>query len=295
MRNPSAFYTYAVVIAATLFCFFLSGGARAGNLSREDLIARLRIRADILVMTDDGKRVAEVGGETRLFSGFSPEGKYVRDWSSENGRYGSFKLRHAWTIDPNGSVHVKFEEFSEEERDSKTGEPKELKNPIGSEERDVIDFGAVLYPVKATKGKRVVLRFTPELAPDAKAPATVGKGKLVGRGVAIYDAEGSLWASDLDLDAEYSAISTHRGTLLLSYAPFRGAEPAGVASGKKIVLRMKDYPRVTLQSDRDFVPEGANARVFVKYLKEKRTSALNSVRQYESSNEARILDRLNVK
>ena len=291
MRNPSAFYTYLVVLAATLFCLLASGGARAATLSRDDVVARLRIRADILVMTDDGKRVAEVGDETRLFSGFSPDGKYVRDWSSENDRYGSFKLRHAWTVDPSGNLHVKFEEFSEEERDSKTGEPKELKNPIGSEERDVIDFGAVLYPVKATKGKRVVLRFTPELAPEAK-PAPVGKLKLVGRGVAIYDAEGSLWASDLDLDAEYSAISTHRGTLILSYAPFRGSEPAGIASGKKIVLRMKDYPPVTLQSDRDFLPEGANARVFVKYLKGKRTSGLNSVRQYESSNEARILDRL---
>ena len=291
IARVSAFYPAAVLTTAA-FVLFLSGPARAASgLSRSDLIERIRIRADVLVMSDDGKHINEVGDETRLLSGFSPEGKFKRDWSSNSSNYGSFKLRHEWTVDEKGTVHVKFEEFSEEEIDSKTGLSKDFKNPIGKEEHDVVDFAAILYPVKAIKGKRVVLRFIPEISPDFRAEK-IGKFKLMGHGVSIYDAEGMLWASDLEMGAEYSAISTHRGTLVLSYAPFKGSEPAGVASGKRITIRMKDYPRVTLQSESDFVPEGMNARVFVKYMKERRTEALNSVRQHESSSEERMLDRL---
>lgn len=275
---------------AVLMTGLLSAGASAADLSREDLVKRLRLRADVLVLGEDGKHLAAVGDETRVLSGFSADGKFKRDWSSNSTNYGSFKLRHEWTIDPTGVIHVKFSEFSEEDLD-KTGVPKDFKNPIGGAEHDVVDFGAILYPVKAIKGKRVVVRFIPELSADDRVE-TIGKFKLMGRGVSVYDAEGALWASDLELGAEYSAITTHRGTLLLSYSPFKGSEPAGVASGKRITLMMKDYPRVTLQSESDFVPEGMNARVYVKYMKDRRTTALNSVKLHESSNEKRILDRL---
>ncbi len=294
MKNLSSFYSALVLLTAALFGFLFATGAHAASgtkLAREDLIARLRLRADILVFGDDGTHLVQIGDESRVLSGFSADGKFKRDWSSDSSNYGTFRLRHEWTIDPSGAIHVKFEEFSEEELDSKSGVVKDFKNPIGAEERDVVDFGAVLYPVKAIKGKHVVLRFIPELAPDSRAD-TIGKFKLMGHGVSVYDSEGILWASDLDLGAEYSSITTYRGTLVLSYAPFKGAEPAGVASGKKIILRMKDHPRVTLQSDTDFVPEGMNARVFVLYLRDKRTAALNSVRQQDSSTEQRLLDRL---
>ena len=275
-----------------LFCGLLfSGGAFAANLSRSELIDHLRLHADILVMSDDGKQISEIGNETRMLSGFSRDGKFRRDWSSNDPKFGKFKLRYEWTIDEKGALHVHFEEFSEEEIDSKTGFIKDFKNPIGQSDQDVIDFGPVLYPVKSLHGKRVVLRFTPEISQDGP-PEKIGKFKLMGHGISIYDSEGALWASDLELSSEYSAISTYRGTLVLSYSPFRGSEPAGVASGKRITLRMKDYPRVTLQSESDFVPEGMNARVFVKYLKDRRTAALNSTRQYDSSSEERLLERL---
>jgi hypothetical protein len=288
--SPRRFFTAGATVLFALF-FAAPAGAASPNLTRDDLIGRLRIRADVFVLGHDGKHLEQIGDETRVFSGFSPEGRFKRDWSSSSTNYGSFKLRHEWTIDPRGAIHVKFEEFAEAALDSKTGEVKDFKNPIGSEERDVTDFGSILYPVKAIKGKRVVLRFIPELAPDTKTEK-IGKFKIMGHGVAIYDSEGALWASDLDLGAEYSAITTYRGTLVLSYSAFRGAEPAGVASGKKITIRMKNYPRIVLQSETDFVPAGMNARVFVRYLKEKRTLALNSVRQSESSSERRMLERL---
>ncbi len=293
MKNLDAFYTAFVIATAALFGLLFSAGAHAGDskISRTELISRLRLKAEVIVLGEDGKRLVQFGEEMRTYSGFSPEGKFKRDWSSVEKSYGSFKVRSEWSIDAGGLIHVKFEEFSEEEMDSKTGLPKDFKNPIGSEERDVVDFGAVIYPVKAIKGKRVVLRFVPELAGDSN-PEKIGKFKVIGRGVSIYDSEGVLWASDLDFAGEYLVISTHRGTLVLSYSPFKGSEPVGVASGKKITLRMKDYPRVTLQGDGDFVPEGMSVRVFVKYLKEKRTSGLNSVRIADSSNEQRMLAQL---
>ncbi len=268
-----------------------SASGEAAPLSRDELIARLRIRADVLTVSSDGKTLVDGGHETRLLSGFTPEGKFTRDWSSQSADYGSFKLRHAWTISPTGAIQVKLEEFAEEEIDSTTGIPRQFKNPIGGETRDVVDFGAIVYAIKGVKGKRVVVRFVPEISAEAGVQ-TIGKMKIIGRGVSIYDAEGVLWASDLELGAEYTAISTHRGTLVLSYSPFRGGEAAGVANGKRMTLRMKEYPRVVVQSESDFVPEGMNARVFVRYIKERRTGNLNSVRQHEASDEKRILERL---
>jgi hypothetical protein len=280
-----------LLIAAALALISLGTRAEAAPLSRADLIARLRIRADVLVMSDDGKRILELGEESHLFSGFTPEGKFQRDWTSESDRYGSFKIRHTWTIDSSGAVHVKLEEFSEMEVDSSTGQEKSLKNPIGTEEHDLVDFGTVTYAVKANPGKKVMLRFVPEIGEDSR-PETIGKFRINGNGVSIYDSEGVLWASDLDMNAAYLSVSTHRGTLILSYSPFKGSEPVGVANGKKITIRMKEYPRVTLQSETDFVPLGTNAQVFVKYLKGTRTAALNSVREHESSDEQRLLERM---
>lgn len=269
----------------------LSTSSPAAPLSRDELISRLRIRADVLTVSADGKVLVDGGHETRVLSGFTPEGKFTRDWSSQSSDYGSFKLRHEWTISPTGAIQVKLDEFSEEEIDSATGIPRQFKNPIGSETREVTDFGAIVYAIKGVKGKRVVVRFVPEIAGE-DGVRTIGKMKIMGRGVSIYDAEGILWASDLELGAEYTAISTHRGTLVLSYSAFRGGEAAGVANGKRMTLRMKEYPRVVVQSETDFVPEGMNARVFVRYIKERRTGSLNSVRQHEASDEKRILERL---
>lgn len=262
--------------------------AEAANLSRAELIERLRIRADVVALAEDGTPIPAGGGETRTLSGFSAEGKLKKDWSSESPGIGAIRLRHEWTIGPTGALHVRFEEFSESEIDSRTGETRSFRNPLGAEERDVPDLGVVLYSLKASGGKRLAVRFAPELAPEPKLD-DFAKRKIAGRGISIYDTEGALWASEVEMGAEYSAISTYRGTMLLSYSPFKGSEAAGVASGKRITIRMKDYPRVTFQSETNFVPEGTHARVFVKYVKERRTAAMNSVKQIESSSEQRIL------
>lgn len=290
MNKPDDFHPRSAFYSLLFVGFLFSSGTRAESIGRDELIRRLRIRSDVVLLSEDGKRLTEVGDESRVISGFTKEGQYRRDWSSKSTNYG-FKLRHEWTIDPSGKIHVSFEEFSEEELDSKTGTPKDFKNPIGKEEREIVDFGAILYTVKAIKGRRVVLRFIPELASDGRSE-TIGPFRLMGRGVSIYDSEGALWASELELNSRYSAISTYRGTLVLSFSAFKGAEPAGTASGKKITLRMKDYPRVVLQSETDFVPEGMNALVFVRYLKDRRTTGINSVHLQETSSEKRLRERL---
>jgi hypothetical protein len=263
--------------------------AQAGEMKREDLIRRLQLHAGVFVVSDDGKRLVSVPGEKRTLSGFSADGKFKRDWSSQSSDVGSFKLRHAWTIDPAGVVKVRFEEFAEEELDA-NGTPKDFKNLIHQEEREVQDFGALIYAVKGIRGKKVVVRFVPELAPDASAE-NIGAFRIFGKGISIYDSEGILWADDLEVAAQYVSFTTHRGTLLLSYRAFRGSEPAGVADGKKIVIRLKDYPKITLQADGDFVPAGMNARVYAKYVKDRRTDKLNSVRTQESSDEKKFLEK----
>ncbi len=282
-KSKSARWVFACALV-----FGSVASASAASLPRSELIDRLRIRADVVVLGENGKPTSAPVEESRLLSGFSAEGKLKKDWSSESPNFGAIRLRHEWTIGPTGTIHVRFEEFSESEVDSRTGETKAFRNPIANEEKDLVDLGTIFYPVKASSGKRVAVRFTPELAPEPKLE-DFSKRKISGRGVAIYDTEGALWASEIEMGAEYSAITTYRGTLLLSYAPFKGAEAAGVASGKRITIRMKDYPRVTFQSETDFVPEGTHARVFVKYIKERRTAALNAVKQLESSSEPRIL------
>ncbi len=263
----------------------------AGGFKRDDLVERFRVRGEALVMSEDGKHVLSPTGESRVLSGFNKDGKLKRDWSSNSTDYGSFKVRHEWTIDANGGIKVKIEEFSEEEMDSKTGVGRDFKNPIGSETVEITDFAPVNYRVKGIPGKRVVIRFIPELSNDEKVD-TIGKMKLMGKGVTIYDSEGAVWANELDFSETYTAITTHRGTLILSFTAFRGSEPAGIANGNKITLRMREYPRVILQGETDFVPPGMNARVFVKYLKERRTTSMNSVKLHEASDEQKLLERL---
>jgi len=290
MIKSKPFYPSLVLLTAALLGLILTTGADAASITRDDLIARLRIRSDLVVVSEDGKSLSAVGDEVRVISGFTKEGKYRRDWSTNGTSFG-YKIRQEWTIDASGKIHAVLEEFSEEEIDSKTGTPKDFKNPIGKAEFDIVDFGPFVYPLKAHQGKRVLLRFIPELASDRGAQ-DIGSFPILAKGVSIYDAEGFVWGSDLALDGRYSAITTHRGTLVLSFVKFRGAEPAGSASGPRIDIRLKDFPRVTLQSDSDFVPKGMNAVVYVKYLKDRRTTGLNSVHIQETTSEKRLYERL---
>lgn len=283
-------FSFGFLSAALLLVGF-SSRVEAADLARDDLIRRLQIRADVLVLSEDGKKVVQTPGETRVFSGFSVDGKFKRDWSSETTDLGWFKIRHEWAVSPSGALKVRFEEFSEAEVDSRSGAVKDFKNPIHEEEKEITGFSAVNYAVQAIKGKRVVVRFVPELAAEPRLDI-LDRARISGKGIAIYDAEGVLWADGLESDANFVAFTTHRGTLMLSFQPFEGAEPSGIADGKRITVRMKDFPRVTLQSDRDFVTAGTSARVYAKYVREKRTKGLNSVWVQESSDGKKFIAKL---
>jgi hypothetical protein len=149
----------------------------------------------------------------------------------------------------------------------------------------------VIYPVEGIPGKTVTVRFVAEVSPELRAEA-VSDRRITNEGVIIYDSEGVVWASEVEVDGEYVAFTTHRGTLLLSFRPFQGAEDSGIAQGRKIVLRMKDYPKIVIQGLGEFVPTGSSAKVFVRYVKERRSGGLNTVTVLESSDEKKLLARL---
>jgi len=115
---------------------------------------------------------------------------------------------------------------------------------------------------------------------------------LSAAGVRVVDGQGRTWAEDLNLDSEFIGIATHRGTLVLSAYPFRGAEEAGEADGKQARLKFRSGLEIRLTAATPLLSTGGKAKLYALYSSADRTGAKGTVQVFEAETEDRILARL---
>lgn len=84
----------------------------------------------------------------------------------------------------------------------------------------------ILWTVDNFANPNLVVRYIPVLR-EVLRPLSVDNLPIAGQGIAIADNEGYLWVDNLDFNGKYVGGTTHRGTLVLSYSPFRGGSELG--------------------------------------------------------------------
>lgn len=144
--------------------------------------------------------------------------------------------------------------------------------------------------IEQSEQRRVLVKFSPnpwnELSTEDIGPIAINS-----RDMMIFDTKGNVWAPRLD-NADgtntYFGVTTHRGSVFLSYVPFPGAKKFGTAEKNRIKID-DGKNKLTIQSNEFFLPQGVSGNVYGWIDLSKRTDSLYSVRAYGSDKESSFL------
>lgn len=95
-----------------------------------------------------------------------------------------------------------------------------------------------------------------------------------------------------DFNGKYVGLSSHRGTIAISYVPFKGAKEMGSVDGNLMELKVDKKFKIRLKSETDFLPAGVTAKVYAIYKPEKKSRGVGSLHSWDTSNESRIQEAL---
>lgn len=256
--------------------------ASAKQLSPKDIRERLQLNADIYLLDSSGKKILSSSERTNYWR-MNTEGVISGNWSSQFDA-GLIALRQNWQVEEDGTIKVTIEEYSS---DSGSRTDPRFKNLIEKKEFVLENFEPIVWKVKNIKSQNYIVRFIPSLR-EISNPLSVDSLPMSGTDISISDNQGYLWADSANFSGKYVGLTSHRGTLALSYAPFAGAKEMGLAEGNQILLNVDKKLKISLKSTSAFLPAGVTAKVYAIYLPEKKSKGFNSLHTYTSNNEARI-------
>lgn len=254
------------------------------NVSPEELRTRLEIRAETYIFDESGQHVLS-GPERTSISRFDPDkGTLEGDWSSSMDA-GFIGLRQRWWVTEDGVIKAKIGEYSSQDKD------RALKGLIEEKEFTLSNLEPISWKVKNIKNHNFVVRMVASLR-AVRTPIAVDSLPVAGSKISVTDNAGYLWASDAEFNGKYTGLTTHRGSLLLSYVPFAGSKEMGVAEGSQIILAVDKSFKIFLNSTTSFLPAGVVAKVYAMYVPDKKSKGFNSVHTWDSNKEDRFLERL---
>lgn len=262
--------------------------ASAQQLSAKDIRDRLQLNADIYLMDESGKKILSGPRNTNYWRPNVEKGNIESDWSTGN-ESGMIAIRHHWSVEADGTIKVSLEEYANM---SEGKDGPEFKNSLEKKEFIVENFAPIVWKVKSIKNKNYMIRFIPSLR-EIFHPISVDNLPIAATGVSVSDNQGYLWVEDLEFNGKYTGVRTHRGTLGISYVPFKGAKEMGFAEGNKIVLNTDKKFQITLKAATSFLPAGVTAKVYALYIPEKKNKSFNSVHSFDSNKEDRFLTSIN--
>jgi len=269
-----------------------ASGARAADkpLTPEEIQSRLEIKGEIYVLDTSGKHLQYANCCVSTWRSSSDKAPIDSHWGSSSNRFGSVYLHHRWTVEPDGSIKVLVEEYGKEVNDRATGNAHEFKNLLARKTLTLVDFAPITWDVQNNHKQHVVVRLTPSLrVQDPLVDASAMP--IAGRDITVIDSQGYAWVNGFGrLDGTYVALATFRGTIAMSFKPFKGAAPVGTASGNLVTLAFPGDLRLTVRSATDFLPAWRRAKVYALYLPDRRTSSIHSTNGSDSSDEQHFLD-----
>lgn len=266
-------------------CLAASATASAGDLSAKGIRDRIRLTADVYQMDSTGKKVLSGPKTTNSWRPDKETGIIKGDWSSSSD-WGAFALRYHFQVEDDGTIKATIEEFGQVSEDQ--GSPV-FKEPLGKKELVIENLEPVVWKIKNTKVQNFVVRFILSLKEVSK-PSSVDNLPVAGTGISISDNAGYLWAEDVEFNGRYAGVTSHRGTLVMSYVPFSGAKEMGVAEGNTIKLNVDEKFQISLKSATAFLPAGVVAKVYALYVPDKKSKGFNKLHTFTTSNEERIKD-----
>jgi hypothetical protein len=279
MENVPMVFLRKIFLASLAF-YVASASAKDAvreGLSSQEIRQRLSITAEVFVFDASGKKLLEKMSEFKTLQasrGAITEPLYDK-WSSRSSSFeGIVSMETSWEVKENGEIKGRLTQYASDSETKRQGENRYAR-VLKTEERTVELMGAITWvSVHDHHGKKVVVRYTPTLRDDI--PTALTEYKIAGDDIAIIDNAANLWADHLTIEGKYVGITTHQGTLLLSYYPFKNAAEFGVASGNRIEVSLGNNLEVSLVSKAAFLPGAMVGKVYGRYLPKQKSKELNA-------------------
>jgi hypothetical protein len=253
----------------------------AKELSVQDIRDRYQLNADVYAV--DGKRIISGPIVTNYWQPDRETGVIQGDWSSDSTNH-KFALKYNFQVTNEKFIQAVIEEYRIQ---TSTPDGPELKKLLEKKEYTLTNLEPIVWKIKNDKGQNLIVRFYVSMR-DVTQPISVDSLPMAGNGISVSDNAGFLWAEGVEFNGKYIGLTSHRGTLVLSYAPFADAKELGVAEGNKISIKIDKKFHINFKGATAFLPAGVTAKVYVAYLPEKKSKSFNSLRTFTSSKEDRI-------
>lgn len=256
-------------------------------ISVDDLSWRFHIAGDVFIVSSDGEKLINVANEKREWKFGGPSDRpMVLNWRFEQKGLPLLALRQKWILESDGRVKVEIQQYESMERG--TGAEVKYGKLIREEKLTLKNFAPIDWPI-STGSQKVVVRLTPGLWQNDDA-IDVSSLPISGRNMVIYDRSGRVWGDQVTPDhpSVFFGVTTHEGSMFLSFVPFKGAKLVGDAKGNRIKVK-NGKGGVYLQSETPFLPKDVKANVYGILKPEMRTDRLTSVRTYSSDKEEEFL------
>lgn len=265
-----------------LLTLLVSSIASAKDLSVQDLRSRLEMSADIYQV--EGKKIISGPERTTLKKINSESGEIDGNWGA-GFSFGDINLRYNYKVQEDGSIKATIEEFAKSDKEGN------FSGSLDKKEIVLENFEPIIWKVKNIKDKNFVVRFILTVK-EVSNPVAIEKIPISGTNMIVSDSAGYLWARNTSLDGNYVSVRTHRGTIAMSYVPFKGSKELGSAEGNEINLAIDKNFKIQVKSETSFLPAGMVAKVYAIYLPEVKSKGVNSINSSSSSHEDRFLERL---
>ncbi len=259
--------------------------ASAKDLSSEDIRDRYQLNAD--VYTVDGKRILSGPEVTNYWRPDRDTGIIKGDWSSDSNNR-NFQIRYRFQVLDDNSVQAVIEEYGSQTPGQKGPEFKEL---LSKKEFTLNNLEPIVWKIQNARGKNLVVRFFLSLR-EVSQPISMDNLPIAGTGISVSDNAGFLWAEGVEFSGRYVGMTSHRGTLALSYVPFAGAKEMGEAEGNQISIKVSKDFQIKLKSATSFLPSGVTAKVYAIYMTDKKSKGFNSLHTFTTNKEDRVKEAL---
>lgn len=265
---------------------FSDSDSKLEKLSPEKLRYKFEIVGEILVFDKSGTHLISQAPERRSWN-FGTNQPLTSNWSYKSKDLPEVAFHQEWDVNKEGQLTAKITQYEKMSRGS-----GDVKNGKLVKENSVIveNFDPINWIVEQTDQRRVVVKFSPRLWSSAESQ-NLGAVAINGRDITIYDNNGDLWASDVDNtdgDNVYFGVTTHKGSVYLSYLPFKGAKEIGTANSKGIKIQDGKL-KLKIKNIDPFLPSGVTAKVYGYTDLNRRTDRPFSVRSYGSDKEENFL------
>jgi hypothetical protein len=268
------------------------------GMSVKEIRERLQIRGDIYLLDSSGQRLLFKASNSGTWQPNNKEGKIESYWSATSNQFAPVNIHHTWEVDNEGRIHAHIEQYAKVT--SKPGEGSrgvKLSELLKSQDFVIENFAPLTWVVEKSadskNSKRVVVRFTPELRENF-APEALSFVPVSGSEMSMIDSQRRLWADRVSLSGKYVAITTHLGTVALSYYPFKDAKEVGYVSGHRMELDLGGSLKLSLASETPFLPQDMNTKVYGFYKPELKTSRVNSTRTSATNREDELFQHLHL-